>query len=181
VPGTARKIPPECAPSGDAPPRRPFVPSLEEPAITKAGLRLNRARHDRGDGGEAHPHRQAEDTAGSPVARGPSPRPTRPRCRPGQSARPRRPSESEGARQVMGATASGAVVEVSRQTAGAAGAPSRVCATTGRAAAASRCCWKKTTTRPGSKPLHPPLGSCELPAEPTASRDPVKALPRYRA
>ena len=40
APGRLRKIPPEWAPSGDAPPYHPFVPSLEEPAIATAGLPL---------------------------------------------------------------------------------------------------------------------------------------------
>ena len=37
--GRMGKIPPECTPSGDAPRRHPFVPFLQEPAITTAGLR----------------------------------------------------------------------------------------------------------------------------------------------
>ena len=37
--GRMGKIPPECAPSGDAPRRHLFVPFLQEPAITTAGLR----------------------------------------------------------------------------------------------------------------------------------------------
>ena len=52
--------------------------------------------HGRGDDSETNPHPAAEGSARALLARGPSARSARPRCRPGQGARPRRQSPSAG-------------------------------------------------------------------------------------
>ena len=66
--GGSPKIPPACAPSGDARPRRRFVASLPEPAPPRSGPLVTGPGHGgiRGDHREANPYPEAEGPARAP-------------------------------------------------------------------------------------------------------------------